>query len=243
MHPEEGLPVYVLVGPFGPYVQLGDVTDENPKPKRSSIPANLDPQQLDLDTAIKLLQLPRRIGLHPEDDKVVNAGMGRFGPYVLHDKKYGNFDRKSHTFTTSDGRTVDILTVDMPAALEMLARSKSRGETPPLKVLGEDSESGEQVAIYEGRYGPYVRLGKKGKQLASIPKDRELDSVTLGEALQWIAERAARGKGGRRGGKKAAAPKSTAPNPPKKSKSPPDKSAAKPTAARKTRSKKASGGE
>ncbi|MFO1096439.1 MAG: type I DNA topoisomerase [Planctomycetaceae bacterium] len=247
MHPEEGLPVYILVGPFGPYVQLGDVTEEVPKPKRSSIPANLDPLQLDLDSAIKLLQLPRRIGLHPEDGKVVNAGMGRFGPYVLHDKKYGNFDRKAHTFVTSDGRTVDILNVDMPAALEMLAKSKSRGETPPLKVLGEDAESKEQVAIFEGRYGPYVRLGKKGKLLASIPKDREIDSVTLAEALQWIADRAARGGGGRggRGAKKSAAPKA-AKKPPKakKPKAEGDKSATKPTAARKTKkSKKADADE
>jgi DNA topoisomerase I len=243
MHPEEGLPVYVLVGPFGPYVQLGDVTEEVPKPKRSSVPANLDPLQLELGTAIKLLELPRRIGTHPEDGKVVNAGMGRFGPYVLHDKKYGNFDRKTQLFTTSDGRTVDILTVDMPAALEMLAKSKSRGETPPLKVLGEDAESGEQVAIFEGRYGPYVRLGKKGKMLASIPKDREMDSVTMAEALQWIGERAARGKGGR-GAKKSAAPKAAKSPKAKKPKSDADKSATKPTAARKTKkSKKADADE
>jgi len=240
MHPEEGLPVYVLVGPFGPYVQLGDVTEEVPKPKRSSIPANLDPLNIDLGTAIKLLELPRRIGLHPEDGKVVNAGMGRFGPYVLHDKKYGNFDRKTQLFTTSDGRTVDILNVDMAAALEMLAKSKSRGETPPLKVLGEDQESGEQVAIYEGRYGPYVRLGKKGKLLASIPKDREMDSVTMAEALQWIGERAARGKGGR--GAKKAAPK--APKAAKTPKAAKGKSETKPTAARKTKkSKKADADE
>lgn len=229
MHPEEGVPVYVLSGPFGPYVQLGDVTEENPKPKRSSIPNNLDPQQLDLATAVKLLELPRRLGHHPEDGKVVSAGMGRFGPYVLHDKKYGNFDRRTHTFTTSDGRTVDVLTVDLPAALEMLARSKSRGETPPLKVLGQHPESGEQVAVYEGRYGPFVRIGKKGKQLASVPKDREVDSVTLEEALQWIAERTARGKGGGKG-RKSAAPKAARPRSAPKSDKP-----AKSTAPRRTR--------
>jgi DNA topoisomerase-1 len=151
---------------------------------------------------------------------------------VLYDKKYGNFEKKTHTFTTSDGRTVDILTVDLPAALEMLAKSKSRGETPPLKVLGEDAESGEQVAVYEGRYGPYVRLGKKGKQLASVPKDREIDSITLAEALQWIAARAARGKGGR--GKKTAAAKS----PKKAAKTPTKASETKTSAAKKTKRKK-----
>ena len=236
MHPEEGLPVYVLSGPFGPYVQLGDVTEEVPKPKRSSIPANLDPEQLDLATAMKLLELPRRIGLHPEDGKVVNAGMGRFGPYVLHNKKYGNFDRKTQTFETSDGRTIDILTVDMPAALEMLAKSKSRGETPPLKVLGEDAESGEQVGVFEGRYGPYVRIGKKGKRLASIPKDREIDSVTLSEALQWIADRAARGKGGR-GGKAPAKKGAKAPKAAKRKKTKKAKKPTKSTAAKKTKRK------
>lgn len=237
MHPEEGLPVYVLSGPFGPYVQLGDVTEEIPKPKRSSIPANLDPEQLDLETAIKLLELPRRIGLHPEDGKVVNAGMGRFGPYVLHAKKYGNFDKKTQTFTTSDGRTVDILNVDMPAALEMLAKSKSRGATPPLKVLGEDKESGEPVGVFEGRYGPYVRIGSKGKQLASIPKDREIDSVTLEEALQWIAERAARGKGGKAAKKKAK--QATKKKKAARSKKPAKSSAAKKTKRKKSKKKKA----
>jgi DNA topoisomerase-1 len=207
MHPDEGLPIYVRTGRFGPFVQLGDKTEEGPKPRYSSIPNNIDPGHVSVETAIKLLELPRTIGLHPDDQKVVKAGIGRFGPYVLHDKKYGNFDRKTHTFTTSDGRVLDILTVDMPAALEMLARSKSRGETPPLKVLGEHPEDGQPVAIYEGRYGPYVRHGKKGKQLASIPKDREIDSVTLQEAIAWINEKVARKGGGRRAAKPTAARK------------------------------------
>ncbi len=236
MHPEEGLPIYVRSGRFGPFIQLGDKTDDGPKPRYSSIPTNIDPTQVDLDTAIRLLELPRTIGLHPEDQKVVKAGIGRFGPYVLHDKKYGNFDRKAHTFTTSDGRTVDILTVDMPAALEMLARSKSRGETPPLKVLGEHPEDGQPVAIYEGRYGPYVRHGKKGKQLASIPKDREIDSVTLQEAIGWINERAAR-KGTGRGGAKSAGKSSAARKTPKK-KPPADKEARPPKKGKKPKKKK-----
>jgi DNA topoisomerase-1 len=237
MHPEEGLPIYVRSGRFGPFIQLGDKTDDGPKPRYSSIPSNIDPTHVDLDTAIRLLELPRTIGLHPEDQKVVKAGIGRFGPYVLHDKKYGNFDRKAHTFTTSDGRTVDILTVDMPAALEMLARSKSRGETPPLKVLGEHPEDGQPVAIYEGRYGPYVRHGKKGKQLASIPKDREIDSVTLQEAIGWINERAARKGTGRGAAKKAAGKSSAARKTPKK-KPPADKEARPPKKGKKPKKKK-----
>ena len=114
------------------------------------------------------------------------------------------------------------------SALEMLARSKSRGETPPLKVLGEHPEDGQPVAIYEGRYGPYVRHGKRGKQLASIPKDREVDSVTLAEAITWINERVAKKGTGRGSPKSSAARKTTGkkkadssekpPKPPKKAK-------------------------
>ncbi|MEZ6064426.1 MAG: type I DNA topoisomerase [Planctomycetaceae bacterium] len=208
-HPEQGLPVYVLSGPYGPYVQLGDVTDETPKPKRSSIPNFIDPTEIELEDAVKLLELPRRIGRHPEDDKVVNAGLGRFGPYVVHDKKYGNFDKKTHTFTTSDGRTVSVLDVDMEAALEMLAQSKSRGAATPLKELGPHPQDQEMVAVFEGKYGPYVKWGKVN---ATLPKDREPTAFTLEEAIPLLAERAARGKGkqGKKAAKKGAETKSTA---------------------------------
>ncbi len=206
MHPEEGLPVYVLNGPFGPYVQLGDVTEEVPKPKRSSIPKFLDPATIDLETAIKLLELPRRIGKHPETGKVVNAGLGRFGPYVVHDRKYGNFDRQTHTFTTSDGRTVTVLDVDMDAALEMLAKSKSRGAATPLKELGKHPDDGEPVQVFEGRYGPYV---KHGKINATIPKGTDPTTVTLENAITWLSEKAAK-KGIKKGRKKKTAVKTTA---------------------------------
>ncbi|MCA9052849.1 MAG: type I DNA topoisomerase, partial [Planctomycetaceae bacterium] len=232
MHPDDGEPVYVLSGPYGPYVQLGDVTDERPKPKRSSVPRNIDPSAVDLEVALKLLELPRRIGHHPVDNKVVNVGFGRFGPYIVHDKKYGNFDRKTHTFETSDGRVVDVLTVDMPAALEMLAKSKSRGAPTPLKEVGQHPEDGEMIGVYEGKYGPYV---KHGKVYASLPKDREPGSVTLEEALGWIAEKAA--KGGKKGkkSKSAAAKKTTKKAGGKKASKP---KAPKSTSARKTRKKK-----
>lgn len=236
MHPEEGLPVYVKAGPFGFYLQLGDATEEIPKPKRVSIPANYDPEALDLETAIRLLELPRRIGHHPETGKVVNVGIGRFGPYVLHDKKYGNFDRKTHTFTTSDGRTVDVLSVDMPAALEMLAKSKSRGQPDPLKPLGKHPEDEEPVAVYEGRYGPYVKHGTKGKRIASVPKDFDLDNVTLELALEWIEARQAKTGGGKKTAKKKSAKK----KPTRKKATGKGKSskASSSTAARKTKKKK-----
>ncbi|MEZ6051643.1 MAG: type I DNA topoisomerase [Planctomycetaceae bacterium] len=237
MHPEEGLPIFVKRGPFGPYLQLGEQTEDGEKPKRASIPNNYDPDQLDLETAIQLLALPRRIGLHPIDGKVVNAGLGRFGPYVLHAKKYGNFDKKAHTYTTDDGsKTVDILTVDMDTALEMLSKSKSRGKAEPLKVLGEHPEDGKPVEIYEGKFGPYV---KHGKVNATIPKETEINDVSLEAALPWLEAKATK-----MGVKKAAKTKSTTKKAAKKSaKKAPTKTAAAKKTSRKKTSKTAKDGE
>ncbi len=190
MHPDEGLPVYVLSGPFGPYLQLGDVTEDGPKPKRVSVPKNVDPSAVSLDLAIQLLALPRRLGHHPDDNKVINAGIGRFGPYVQHAGKYKSL-----------GNDDDVLTINLDRAVELLKQVRGRAGAEPLKVLGE--HDGEQVAIFEGRYGPYVRQGTKGKLLASLPKDREPESVTLEEALGWIEERVAKTGGGKRAAKKA----------------------------------------
>ncbi|MCA9112554.1 MAG: DNA topoisomerase I, partial [Planctomycetaceae bacterium] len=237
MHPEEGLPIFVKRGPFGPYLQLGEQTEDGEKPKRASIPNNYDPDQLDLETAIQLLALPRRIGLHPIDGKVVNAGLGRFGPYVLHAKKYGNFDKKAHTYTTDDGsKTVDILTVDMDTALEMLSKSKSRGKAEPLKVLGDHPEDGKPVEIYEGKFGPYV---KHGKINATIPKETEINDVSLEAALPWLEAKATK-----MGVKKAAKTKSTTKKAAKKSaKKAPTKTAAAKKTSRKKTSKTAKDGE
>ncbi len=189
-HPTEGLPVYQLLGPFGPYVQLGDVSDENPKPKRVSIPKGLDPSALTLDQALKLLELPRKLGTHPETGKVVNAGIGRFGPYVVSEGKYKSL-----------GKEDDVLTVGLERAVELLAQAKTRSGATPVKELGPHPADQEPIAIFEGKYGPYV---KHGKVNATIPKEREIESVTLAEAVGWLAERAARS-----GGKPGAARKTT----------------------------------
>jgi len=203
MHPEEGLPVYLKTGPFGPYVQLGDnETEGKPKPKRVSIPKNLDPENLSLDEAIALLGLPKRLGHHPETGKVVNTGIGRFGPYVVHDKKYASFDRKTHTFEFA-GKVYNVLSVDLSVAVEMLTRARSRSAPEPLRELGKHPDDGETIAVFEGRYGPYV---KHGKINATIPKDQDVEQVTLEQALDWIAEKAAK-KGGRRTGRKTTVPK------------------------------------
>ncbi|MBS0201470.1 MAG: type I DNA topoisomerase [Planctomycetes bacterium] len=191
-HPETGLPIFLLVGPFGPYLQLGEVGEDGAKPKRVSIPKGKDPQSLSFEEAMAYLSLPRQLGLHPETNHVVNAGIGMYGPYVKHEKVFASL-----------GKTDDVLTVDLPRALELIAAKKTKAPVLPMKELGNHPEDNEPVAIYEGRYGAYI---KHGKTNATIPKERDPMTVTLEEAIPLLAERAARGpaKKGRGRGTKAA---------------------------------------
>ncbi|RLS56243.1 MAG: type I DNA topoisomerase [Planctomycetota bacterium] len=198
MHPDEGVPVFSLTGRFGPYVQLGEVTDENPKPKRASIPRGTDPASVSLDMAIQLLTLPRNLGPHPEDGKPVNAGIGRFGPYVEHNRKFKSLQK-----------TDDVLTIQLPRGLELLAMARAKSGPAPLRELGKHPEDGETVAIYDGKYGYYV---KHGDVNATIPKDANVEAYTLEEALPLLADRAAAGggKSARKKVTKKAAPKKKA---------------------------------
>ncbi len=138
-------------GRFGPYVQLGEA-ENGEKPKRASIPKGTDPATLDFETALKLLALPREIGTHPESGEPIVAGIGRFGPYVKHQKDYANLE---------DGD--DVLTVGINRAVTLLAEKKARGGKggrrgrPAGKVLGQHPAGGA-VTQHDGRYGPYVSL-------------------------------------------------------------------------------------
>lgn len=199
-HPETGLPIFLMVGPFGPYLQLGEVVEDGPKPKRVSIPKGRDPQTLTFEEAMAYIGLPRQLGVHPETGHVVNAGIGMYGPYVKHEKIFASL-----------GKTDDVLTVELPRALELIAAKKTKAPVLPLKELGKHPDDDEPVAIYEGRYGSYI---KHGKVNATIPKERDPLQVTLEEALPLLAERAARGpatkRGRGRGTKAAAAPAAAA---------------------------------
>ena len=228
MHPEDGVPVYQLNGPFGPYLQLGEVTEENPKPKRCSIPNCFDPLNIDLETAASLLALPRRIGHHPLTEKVVNTGIGRFGPYVLHNKVYASYDRKTHLYEF-DGETYSVLNITMDAAVEMLKNTKKRAAPEPLREVGKHPEDDAVIGIFEGRYGMYV---KHGKINATLPKDTDINSVTLEQAIEWLDAKAAK-SGVKKKAKKKAAKKKTA-----KKKAAKKKTAAKKTAAKKSVKKK-----
>jgi DNA topoisomerase-1 len=182
--PESGLAVYLRDGPFGPYLQLGEQTDAH-KPKRVSIPKNRDPQSLTLADAIKYLHLPRRLGHHPHTGHVVTAGIGKFGAYVHHEKTYKSLEK-----------TDDVLTVDLPRAVQLLSQAKVKPVITPVKDLGKHPVDSEPVGVFEGRYGHYV---KHGKLNATIPKDRDWQTLTLEDAVALLAERAARGPGRRRG--------------------------------------------
>ena len=218
MHPEEGLPIFVRTGPFGPYLQLGEMEEgAEKKPKRVSIPKNIDPTEIKLEKAIELLSLPRRVGHHPEDNKVVNAGIGRFGPYVQHAGKYKSL-----------GKEDDVLTVTLDRAVELLKQAKTRSAPTPLKELGPHPENEETIAIFEGKYGPYVKLGKIN---ATIPKEKDPQALTLEEAIELINERAA--KTGKKVAKKKAAKKKA------KKKAAKKKAAKKKKAKKKTAKKKA----
>lgn len=218
MHPEEGLPIFVLRGPFGPYLQMGEVVEGEKKPKRTGIPKNYDPDSLELEKAIALLGLPRRLGHHPETNKVVNAGIGRFGPYVVHEGKYKSL-----------GKDHDVLTVDLDEAVELLKQVKTRGSTP-IKELGKHPEDEKPIGIYEGRYGAYV---KHGKTNATIPKGYEIEHVSLEMAIEWVDAKAAKG------GKKKATKKKAAANKKETKEAKTKKKTAKKAAKKKATKKKA----
>lgn len=173
IHPEEGLPIFLLTGRFGPYVQLGELTEENKKPKRVSLLKGMTPEEVDLKLAIKLLELPRLLGKHPEDDKVVRAGVGRFGPYVVHDGKFKSIPK-----------TDDVLAIELPRAVELLNQKSAPRKSAELKDLGEHPDSKNPIKVMNGRYGPYIKYGKKN---IGLPKGTEPADVTIELAMELIA--------------------------------------------------------
>jgi DNA topoisomerase-1 len=184
LHPDTGEPIYLRIGPYGPYVQLGDSTEENPNPKRASLPKGLSPDQLTLDTAVGLLRLPRLLGVHPDTSAPIKASQGRFGPYVVHDQ--GKEGRDYRSLKGED----DVLTISLERALELLAQPKTgrgRRKVDPLKELGAHPEDGEVIAVFNGPYGLYV---KHGKVNASVPEGVEMEAITLEQALDWIGAKA-----------------------------------------------------
>ena len=196
--PDSGLPVTLRSGRFGPYVQLGDAEGEE-KPKRASVPRGIDAASLDLERALQLLALPREIGLHPETAKPITAGIGRYGPFILHDGTYANLPSLEEVFAIGINRAV-VLLAEKKAGV---GKGRFQRAAPTvLKELGEHPSEGGKVQVLSGRYGPYV---KHGEVNATLPRAKDPATLSLNEAVELIAERLAKGpskaKGRRKTGK------------------------------------------
>lgn len=197
--PASGLPVYILTGRYGPYVQLGDSEGEKNKPKRASIPAGFSPENLTFQEALDLLSLPKTLGQHPDTGKDIKVGLGRFGPYVVHDGDFRSIPKGESLFTMQLART-----------LEILAEPKRGrgGGAKKIKELGVHPGNKEVVEVLSGRYGPYIKWGKKN---VSLPQGVEPNSLELEQAIKLIAEKFGEvsekksggdpAKGGRKAGK------------------------------------------
>jgi DNA topoisomerase I len=192
-HPETGQAVLLLRGPYGYYVQLGEVVEgEKAKPKRVSWPKEMPLEQAELAGALKLLSLPRELGLHPVSGKKVIVNIGRFGPYIGHDGKFKSIPRSDSIFDIRLDRAVELL-------------AQAREGTTVLRVLGDHPIDKTTVEICSGRYGPYVRHGKIN---ATLPKDVTPDAVTLEEAVELIAAKVAKGPVSKKSGSNKPAAKS-----------------------------------
>ena len=200
--PTTGQNVYLMVGRFGPYVQLGETPEDKKaeKPRRASLGRNFSEDSITLDDALKLLSLPRELG--PADDgEMIVANIGRFGPYVKHGPEFRSLAPED-----------DVYTVTLDRAKELLAQEKKsirRQRTAPreLRLVGEHPDSKVPVRILDGRYGPYVTDGATN---ASLPKGTAPDQLTLDEALGLLQARAGVAKAPRRRAAKTAAARKTA---------------------------------
>ncbi|WP_112320452.1 type I DNA topoisomerase [Oceanibium sediminis] len=203
--------ITLRTGRFGPYVQRGEATEDNPKPKRASIPKGEDLSAVDLERALKLLSLPRFIGEHPEGG-TVESNLGRFGPYVMHELPPAEGEKKPRRIYANIKDPEEVYTIGMNRAVELLAEKaknggRGRSAATPLKELGDHPDGGP-VNVMEGRYGPYVKWEKVN---ATIPKETEPQDVTMELALELIAAKAPKKKAAAK--KKPAAKKTTAKKP------------------------------
>ncbi|HCQ52645.1 type I DNA topoisomerase [Brevundimonas vancanneytii] len=216
--PATGQPVHLKIGRFGPYVET--TPPDADKPKRSSLPKGWSPASIDLEKALRLLSLPRDVGPHPEDGKMITASLGRYGPFVAHAGTYANVADIEEVFDVGLNRAVALL------AEKRAGRAGRASAAAPLKELGAHPETGEAVQVMAGRYGPYV---KSGKINATLPKGTAPEDMTMEAALPLLAAKA-----GAAPKKKAPAKKAAAKKPAAKK-----ESAAKKPAAKKAPAKKA----
>jgi DNA topoisomerase-1 len=202
---DAGDDIRVFKGRFGPYVQRGPVTEEIKKPPRQGVPDGWNPEEITLDEALKLLELPRLLGTHPEDGVNVWANLGRYGPYLKHAETTSFKGGTNANLETIE----DVWTVGMNRAVQLLAEKvASRGNrgkaAVPIRELGDHPEAGGPVNVFDGKYGPYVKWEKIN---ATIPDTVEVADLTLAQAVDLIDERAAKAGKKKPSAKKKAAPK------------------------------------
>ncbi len=197
-----GQHVYVIVGRFGAFVQLGETPEKGSKekPRRASLMPGMSEKTVTLEQAQQLLSLPRELGAHPETGQPIIAGQGRFGPYVKHGDEFRSLDE-----------TDDVFTIDLARALELLAapkksRRRQAGARTVLRALGNHPQSGAAVNVLSGRYGPYVTDGATN---ASLPKSQDPEQLSMEQAVELLAARAGLPKKAGRRGAPAGARKGT----------------------------------
>ncbi|MHA6299209.1 type I DNA topoisomerase [Devosia sp. CAU 1758] len=211
--PESGEEVHLKSGRFGPYVQLG----EGKEPKRSSLPKGWEAASLTLEKALQLLSLPREVGLHPETGVMISAGLGRYGPFLLHDGKYANLPDVEEVFTVGLNRAVDLIA-------QKAANGGRGGRGAAVAAIQTFEHDGGPITVRAGRYGPYVNQGKVN---ATLPKDLKPEDVTVEQAIALIAARAEATGGRKKAPAKKAAAKKPAAKKPAAKKAPAKKPAAK----------------
>jgi DNA topoisomerase-1 len=183
--PDTGVDVTLRDGRFGPYVQLGN----GEKPKRQGLPRGTTPDAVDLEMALKLLSLPRQVAIHPTSGQPIKAGIGRFGPYVQHEKTYASLGKDDDVLEIGANRAIDLIVTKEQGGGRRFGRAADPG-----RELGSDPETGETIRVKSGRYGPYVTDGTTN---ATLPNTTEPDAVTLDEALALISARRAKGSSAR----------------------------------------------
>ncbi len=183
--PVSGLEVFAKTGRFGPYVQLGERDAESKaKPKTASLFKTMSLAEITLDDGLKLLTLPRVIGVHPEDGAPIEALNGRYGPYIKWGKESRSLEDEEQLFTVTHDE-----------ALALLAKPRQRrGAKPPIKELGTDPVTGRDIVVKDGRFGLYMTDGETN---VSFRKAETIENITLEHASERLQEKRAKGPGKR----------------------------------------------
>ncbi|WP_035727327.1 type I DNA topoisomerase [Eisenibacter elegans] len=168
IHPDKNEPILVIDGRYGPFVQIGETTDQNPKPQRASLRSGMNPEAITVEDALELFKLPRMVGTF--EGKEMVAAVGRFGPYIRHDDKFVSLPKDE-----------DPLFVTEETAIALIIAKRKADAEKFIKTFDENPE----VQVLNGRYGPYIKMGKVN---AKIPKDKEAAELTLEECLALVEE-------------------------------------------------------